>query len=75
MKYFQNSIINTYFDEIKDILKQLVISQKDTEIKFKETDAKFKKLHRQFSDTGLSNGEAWESFFIIHWKIKKCWAM
>jgi hypothetical protein len=49
--------------EIKEILKELALSQKDTEIKFKETDAKFKELHRQFSDIGLSNGEAAESFF------------
>ncbi len=57
-------------EEIKLILKELAISQKDTEnkfkdtdAKFKDTDAKFKELHRQFSDIGLSNGEAAESFF------------
>jgi hypothetical protein len=77
------------FDEIRAILAELAISQKDTELKFKETeaqikandamlatrfketDAKFKELHRQFSDIGLSNGEAAESFFYNSLEDKK----
>lgn len=33
---------DTTLQEIKDILKELSISQKETETKFKETDAQFK---------------------------------
>jgi hypothetical protein len=71
--------------EIREILKEVAISQKefrieqkalqasqkDTEAKFKDTDAKFKELYRQFSDIGLSNGEAAESFFYNSLESKK----
>jgi hypothetical protein len=40
--------MNTDFDEIRDILKQLAISQKETDAKFKETDAR---LDARFKET------------------------
>ena len=55
--------IKELFREIAKLQKETDAKFKETDAKFKETDAKFKELFRQFSDIGLSNGEAAESFF------------
>jgi hypothetical protein len=58
-------------EEVKQILKELAISQQETDAKFKEMrltqekqDKKFDKLHKEIAAIGHSNGDAAESFFF-----------
>ncbi|MBP6445942.1 MAG: hypothetical protein KA341_04005, partial [Saprospiraceae bacterium] len=39
--------------EIKQLLKELVLSQKETDNKFKETDSKFKETDSRFKETDI----------------------
>ncbi len=41
------------FEEIRQLLKELAISQKETDLKFKETDLKFKETDLKFKETDL----------------------
>ena len=47
---------NISFEEIREILRDLSKSQKETEAKFKETDARLKKIEMLISDTGKQIG-------------------
>lgn len=49
-------------EEIKLILKDLAISQKETDAKFKETDAKFKETDAKFKETDRLIGGLGEKF-------------
>lgn len=48
--------------EIKQLLKELVISQKDTQLRFKETDAKFKETDAKFKETDKRIKAAFDLF-------------
>lgn len=45
--------MSTEIAEIRQLLKELVISQKETDAKFKETDAKFKETDAKFKETDI----------------------
>jgi hypothetical protein len=62
--------MNSDFDEIRDILKQLAVSQKETDARFEKTEIQLAKTIKkldaigvQMGDLGHSNGEYAESFF------------
>lgn len=48
--------------EIKELLKELVLSQKETDAKFKETDAKFKETDAKFKETDARIKAAFDLF-------------
>ena len=48
--------------EIRQLLKELVISQKETDAKFKETDSKFKETDAKFQETNKKVKEAFDLF-------------
>ena len=52
----------TTFDEIKELLKELALSQKETDAKFKETDAKFKETDAKFKETDKRIKKAFDLF-------------
>lgn len=49
-------------EEIRQILKELAISQKETDLKFKETDAKFKETDKQIRQNNKLIGGIGEKF-------------
>ncbi|MFZ1751186.1 MAG: hypothetical protein WAU01_13370, partial [Saprospiraceae bacterium] len=52
----------TEIQEIKDLLKELVLSQKETDSKFKETDSKFKETDSKFKETDRRIKKAFDLF-------------
>jgi len=43
--------MNVEIEEIKQLLKELIISQKETDLKFRDTDAKFRDTDTKFKET------------------------
>ena len=54
--------MSTEIAEIRQLLKELVISQKETDAKFKETDSKFKETDAKFQETNKKVKEAFDLF-------------
>ena len=52
----------TEIQEIKELLKGLVVAQKETDAKFRETDAKFKETDAKFKETDRRINKAFELF-------------
>jgi len=52
----------TEIEEIKELLKGLVVAQKETDAKFRETDAKFKETDAKFKETDRRINKAFELF-------------
>ena len=53
-------------NELKQLIKELVYSQKETDAKFKETDAKFKETDAKFKETDTRIDKAF-SLFEMPW--------
>ena len=56
----------TELQEIKEILRELSLSQKETDAKFKETETKFKETHKQIKKAFLiPNFTLWNNVFAV----------
>jgi hypothetical protein len=63
--------METSFEEIRQLLRELVISQQETDAKFKETDAKFKESATEFKELRETIKELAEDSKTTERKIKE----
>jgi hypothetical protein len=54
--------MSTEILEIRQLLREVILSQKDTEVRFRETDKKFQETDKKFQETDKKVKEAFELF-------------